>query len=355
MNRRVILLVLSAFLVFQWSVASADAAIPDGPRLAISVNGDGPGAEDEFSKVITTGPAGEDPQALLHGSGSAIGDGLSWSADGNRLAFSSSGVESTADGPYGTGWPVVGLATLGGGDPRLYPQGFLNGGEPLLAPDGLAVVFSRLKLVKELPGRENLLFKAAIWSLNVKSGSVKRLTRWRLGALINPLSFSPDGLRVVAQLLDRRGPRLVAVDLDGGRVQRLAWLPEGAQDPVYSPDGTKLALVQDRTKRFNLPKPDRPISELVVASADASGARQLLRVEGYISSPSWDPSGSRIAFLRNPAAEATGALEPEPSNKVMAINADGTCLTRVFTDPDLTLGDVAWRLGAGRGAGPIAC
>jgi hypothetical protein len=328
-NRAVIILVLVVSLLA--AAMPAAAAEPAGPRLAISAFGDGPGGEDEFSKVITTGPAGEDPQTLLRASGGSIGDGLSWSADGNRFAFPASGVKSTAEGPYGTGWPVVGLAMLGGANP-VYPRGFLNGGEPLLVPDGQSVVFSRLKLVKVLPGRENLLFKAAIWSLNVERGSVKRLTRWRLAAFIEPITFSLDGSHLISNLTDRRGPRLVAIDLGGGRNQRLAQLPEGAMEPAYSPDGTKLAFVQDRTKRFNLPKPDRPISELVVADADGSGARPVLHVKGYISFPRWDPSGSRIAFVQNPAAEGTGALEPEPNNKVMAINADGTCLTRVFAD-----------------------
>jgi hypothetical protein len=39
----------------------------------------------------------------------------------------------------------------------------------------------------------------------------------------------------------------------------------------------------------------------------------------------------------------------------MAINADGTCLIRVFTDPALILHEVAWVPGVGRGAGPISC
>ncbi len=39
----------------------------------------------------------------------------------------------------------------------------------------------------------------------------------------------------------------------------------------------------------------------------------------------------------------------------MAINADGTCLTKVFSDPDLTLYGAAWQPGPGREAGPIVC
>ena len=351
MKRCVIVLVLAVFRASLVTAAPAAAALPEGPRLSISVSGDGPGAEDEFSAVITTGPAGENPQTLLEG---WVG-GLSWSGDARRLAFSAVGVESTADGPYGAGWPVVGVATSGVSTPRVYPRAFLNGGEPVLAPDGRTVVFARLKLVRTLPGRENYLFKSAVWSLNVERGSVKRLTRWRLAAFVDPIAFTPDGSTILTELLDRRGPRIVAIDSDGSRGPRVARLPLDASEPTYSLDGTRLAYVRDKTKRFSLPKPDQPISELWVANADGGGGRRVLRVKGYISYPSWDPSGSRLAFTRDSAEEATGDREPEPGNKVMAINADGTCLTRVFTDPGLTAYEVAWVPGVGREAGPISC
>jgi WD40-like Beta Propeller Repeat len=352
-NCRVIVLVLAAFLVCLGTALPAAAATPEGPRLAISLGGDGPGAEDEFSEVITTGPAGEDPQPLLRGSGGAIGAGLSWAGDGSGFAFSAGGVESTADGPFGSGWPVVGLARLGGDAPQVYPSAFLNAGEPVLAPDGSFVVFQRVKLVKVLPDRESYLFKSSIWKLGVGDGSVKRLTRWRLAAFFEPSSFSADGSTLAAESSGYRvADGVVAIDLRRRRIARLA---RNASEPTFSPDGSKLAFVRDKTRRFQLPKPDRPVTELWVARADGSAARRVLRRSGYISSPSWDPSGSRLAFVRNPPADATGNLEPEGGNRAVAINADGTCLTRLFTDPALTLYDVAWRPGPGREAGPISC
>jgi hypothetical protein len=39
----------------------------------------------------------------------------------------------------------------------------------------------------------------------------------------------------------------------------------------------------------------------------------------------------------------------------MAINADGTCLGQVFSDPDLTLYGPVWQPGVGREAGPMSC
>lgn len=40
---------------------------------------------------------------------------------------------------------------------------------------------------------------------------------------------------------------------------------------------------------------------------------------------------------------------------LMAINADGTCLKRVYTDRETTLYAATWQPGPGREAGPILC
>jgi Tol biopolymer transport system component len=345
--RRVFALVLLAFLA--GFAMPAGAAVPEGPRLAISVS------DNEGSEVITTGPSGEDPQKLVGGKGVLIGGSLSWSAGGQRLAFSVPGARSTASGPYGTGWPVVGVTDVEGGASRSFPRAFLNAGEQVMAPNGRSVVFQRLKLVKASPDGESHLFKSSIWSLDAESGSVRRLTRWRLASFLEPISFSPDGSALVAVLYGRRGIRVVAVDLRSHRTRPLALLGRDDFEPTYSPDGSRLAFVRVKYLHSSEPLPARPVSELLVARADGSDARRLLRRKGYISSPRWDPSGSRLAFTHDPPEEATGVQEPEPGNEAWAINADGTCLTRVFTNPEMTLFEVAWRPGPGREAGPISC
>ena len=328
---------------------------PEGPRLAISVSTDGPGAEDEGSEVIMIGPTGEGAERLPSGAGTSIGDALSWSADGNRLAFGVSGVESTASGPFGTGWPVVGMAEDDGGSTRVFSRAFLNAGEPVMAPDGRSVAFERRKVIRTPPGSDSPLFKSAIWLLDVEDGSVRRLTRWRFVGVLAPISYLPDGSAIVAFLSDRRGIRIVAVDLYSHRTRPLVVLGRDDYQPTYSPDASRLAFV--RVKYRHNPKllPARPVSELLVARADGSGARRLLFRKGYISSLSWDPSGGRLAFTYDRPGDGTGLMEPEPGNKVMAINADGTCLTRVFTDPEMTVHGSAWQPGPGREAGLISC
>jgi Tol biopolymer transport system component len=325
-------------------VAQTDAATPAGPRLAVLVDGvEGPSTKTQegYTSVLSTiGPGGEEPSILIT---QPLGNQPSWSADGSLLALSATGDR----------WPVVAVDDQGRGRLKFYPRAFLNaGGDPVISPDGRTVVFERVNLVKVLPGRESYLFKSSIWSLSVRDGSVKRLTPWRLAASLDPSSYSPDGSTLAVESFgDRVVDGVVAINLRSLHVSRLA---RNASEPTYSSDGTRLAFVRLKIRRFELPKPDRPVSELWVARADGSGAKRLLRRKGFISFPSWDPSSSRLTFTRNPPNFAS-SLEPEPGNKVMAINADGTCLTKVFSDPELTLYGTAWQPGIGREAGPISC
>jgi hypothetical protein len=304
------------------------------------------------AELITVGPLGEDPQPMVaEPAYVSIGDRPSWSADGGSVALSVS-VDSDYEPParFGSGLPVLGIARADG-SLRVFPRVFLNGGDPVMAPDGRSVVFARIALVKVLPGRESYLFKSSLRSFRFKNRSLRRLTPWRLARSVTPSSFAPDGTKIAATSFDRRGLRAVEIDLRTGRFSLLA---RQAMEPSYSADGSRLAFVRRKIQYNDLPEPNRPISELWVADADGGSAQRLLRRRGFIEFPSWDPSNARLAFAPNPP-DFTGSLEREPGNELMAINADGTCLTRVFADPDLTLYGAAWRPGAGREAGPISC
>lgn len=320
------------------TVAAVGAAA--GPRLAISSFGPG-GARDA---VIAVGPSGQDLGVLVSDPNYwGIGERLSWSADGNLLAFA-------ASGPFRG--PLLGVATASGGS-RLFPRAFLNAGDPILSPDGRSVYFARSKLVKVLPGRENYLFRSSIWSLTIATGSARQRTKWQLGIPLAPSSFSPDGRMLAGTRYTRRGLEAIATNLRSGRIRVLA---RQASEPIYSPDGSEVAFV--RWKNWLASGRDDgspPINELRVTRVGSfPRSRLLLRKRKLVAWPSWDPSGGRLAFTLSRVVE-NGFESPERGDKVMAINADGTCLTKVFTDPDLILYGAAWQPGPGREAGRIDC
>lgn len=332
---------LAIALMLAGATSVAAAGFPAGPRLAISVFGSGTKARDA---VIAVGPSGRDLRVLVSDPRFfGVGDRVSWSADGSLLAFAAIGSSR---------WPLLGIATEGGNS-RVFPRAFLNAGEPVLAPNGRTAYFARAKLVKVLPGRENYLFKSSIWSLSLKNHSVKRRTEWQLGIPLVPSSLSPDGLSLAGTRETRDGPQAVAANLHTGRVTVLA---REAFEPIYSPDGSRVAFVRWRNWRASgVDNGSPPINELRVTRVGAfPRSRLLLRSRKLLAWPSWDPSGSRLAFTLSHVVE-NGYSTPERGDKVMAINADGSCLRKVFSDPEVVLYGAAWQPGPGREAGRIEC
>lgn len=102
-------------------------------------------------------------------------------------------------------------------------------------------------------------------------------------------TWAPDG-RHIAVALAADG-KVWVLDLDTGTRRRLTDrrddLPEVS--PRWSPDGTRVALVVDPLRRFELD---------IVPVDDAAGAHRLLvsDVNEGSGAPSWSPDGSHIAY-----------------------------------------------------------
>ena len=315
----------------------ATAAVPAGPRLTVVIHDALHGSE-----LITMGPTGGMQQHLIVGLDS---ERPSWSEDGSLVALAATG----------EGWDgaVVAIAKEDGSNLRVYRHAFLNADQnPIISPDGRFVAFSRAKFIKALPGRENYLFKSSIWSLDVETGKVKQRTRW-IGTVLTPSSYSPDGRRLALTVFTRHGLQASAVDLRNGRLSLLA---REASDPVYSPDGSEVAFVRWTNWRASgIDDGSPPIDELRVTRIGAfPRSRLLLRSHKLLAWPSWDPSGQRLAFTRTRVVE-NGYTDPKKGDALMAINADGTCLKKVYTDRETTLHGATWQPGPGREAGPISC
>lgn len=125
-----------------------------------------------------------------------------------------------------------------------------------------------------------------------------------------------------------------------------------ATDAAFSPDGLRLAYIGQRddvTSFFH--ETEEPIGDLYVLDL-TSGQRLRLTKTKHASeaTPSWDPSGQRIAFVRNKAR----------SSRLVEINADGTCETALPRQPTrprvhFFYEGPTWQPGPGRGASRIVC
>jgi Tol biopolymer transport system component len=350
--RRLAVAVSLALLTLGVSGATAAAPLPAGPRLAVNVSRPYP----DLGGIETVGPNGEAPVQLLDGSGEhAIdpsGQQPVWSPDGSQIAFTDS---------YGEYSPVPYVVGAEGGKPRLVSKETVLS-DPVFSPDGRWLAYSALRVVKghfERSGARSRRYGVIVdWSIravDVVTGKHKQLTPWRRHQQLTPTSFSPDGKKIAALAYDLgKSIAAVSVEVGSGRTTVLA---RNAEEPVYSPDGSRVAFI--RTKYVSSPSLGSnkvpAISDLFVMPASGGKPTKLVRVKGGLAWPSWDPSGQRISFTRLGGGSPIGSALPAQGNSVAEVNADGTCLKTLLSIKRGFYLGTAWQPGPGREAGPIAC
>lgn len=320
------------------AAGTAGAAAPEGPRLAVI-------KWDVFEGryvLETVDRTGAQPLRLAGGGERKrplpeIFEAPAWSPDGSKIAFA--GVAHSLEaGLRGDRLYVVGAD--GHGLRRL--PGTHGSISPVFAPDGNSIAFTRLS-------RRG----AGIWLANLAGGAPTRITPARRDIYMISDSFSPDGSVLLATRYAGRREEIVAVHLGTGEVKTVL---RDATEPVYSPDGTRIALVRWRPLRRR--DGTRTVSsDIFTSRADGSGLRRLTKTryqdEAY---PSWDPSGERLAFVRNlPELAENELVEIGVGASVIQVNADGTCPREILEPSFVAVYGAAWQPGPGRGVGRIPC
>lgn len=317
----------AAALVLLLAAGTASAAAPAGPRLAVIKHTWNPSR----ATLLTVDPHGRAPVRLAGGQekygpvDSLLVAPLSWRPDGAEVAY--------------TGEFSFFLAGVDGSGARRVNAASAE--VPVFAPDGHTVAFRRFR-----EGGE------AIWTIDLASGEQRQLTPSRRGLYYFASSFSPDGTTLLATRFDRdrsRGQEPVALNLSTGGVTRL--LGDG-YGPVYSPDGSKIALLREVGKPQSGGEEGGSwrATDLFVLHPASGSLRRLTRTPSKEELfPSWDPSGERIVFTRFRGSHY------EWANSIVQINADGTCETEVLARKRTVFYGAAWQPGPGREAGRIDC
>lgn len=327
---------------------------PEEPRLALTQISFNPAR----AHLLTVDPTGALPVRLT-GKGARSRVVLeptsrpAWSPDGGLIAFA-----ATLRGKGAAGKTQVFLVRPDGTGLRPLP-GTRGGSDPVFAPDGRSLVFSRYKQ-RTAPGsrgRRVVTFAStSVWRLDLDNGRQERLTPWRDGLHFFAYSFSPDGSALaLTRFDDKLGAAYDAV---------LLWLATGdvellmgeAWEPMFSPDGSALVLVRGsfRGVVIGSGREFQETTDLYLLDRERLSSRRLTRTPGkYESAPSWDSSGSRLAYVET-SNESFLSLFGF-GEVVMEINSDGSCRHKLVAYPSLALYGVAWQPGQGRDAGPISC
>ena len=281
------------------------------------------------------------------------------SPDGKQVAYAFTTIDQKRNRRNTTIWlvPVDGSAA-----PRRLTAEGSNSNSPRWSPDGskLAFLSSRNTGAQDGPAAEAP--RPQICILHMDGGEAQVLTHLKNG--VSALQWSPDGKRFVA--VSRSGPSdAVAVADRKSDVRHYKhisykfndtgwfddkrthlWIVDAATgsdkqltagddwndaDPQWSPDGTRVAFVSDRTgKEYD----GGHNKDVWVISPEGGPLAKISDHEFEDTQPRWSPDGKRIAF--------TGQTARRQFPKIYIAPATGGASTLAVEDLDLIPGQLTW-------------
>jgi TolB protein len=196
---------------------------------------------------------------------------LAWAPDGTKLALLSRS-ESSA----------IQVTNADGTEPRGYgpSRDLPNVGRLSWSPDGTKIALASNPL-RDDTGTYMVM---RIYVMNADGTNLKQLLQIRdsyedsSGLNAGGLSWSPDGTQIV---FVSRGNNwdIYVVNADGTNLRRLTNTPADNVQPVWSPEGTKIAFASKRFGNW----------QIYVMNADGTNLRRLTNIPAGAQWPSWSP------------------------------------------------------------------
>jgi dipeptidyl aminopeptidase/acylaminoacyl peptidase len=172
-------------------------------------------------------------------------------------------------------------------------------------------------------------------SAQSKKGTLDKETFMNMESVSNP-AISPDGKQIVFtrswidKVKDERVSNLWIVDVDGIRVRELTNGNWRDSQPVWSPDGKRIAFMSDRDGT----------NQLHVLWVDTREVAQLTHLEQAPSAINWSPDSEWIAF---------NAFEPD-NDPILAVKLPERPHNAQWAKPAVIVNRLAW---AADGRGPL--
>jgi TolB protein len=301
---------------------------PSG-RIAITVNSSGFGeiwvmdSDGENRTRLTT--AGEAPTDAAGSTSPA------WSPNGELIAFASTGDGREEDQ---LDFEIY-VMRLDGEEPQRLTNDRVLDATPAWSPNGTRIAFAHLQEW----GTEDL--DGVIILMDTDGQNRAQLTRHPEAAMTfdaDP-TWSPDG-KLISFTRTTFLPDLVIHSAiftiePTGENERL--LVDDGADPAWSPDGRLVAFTSTRDGNGETCFEEcRVNGEIYLMRSDGTGLRRLTTDEADDRSPAWSPDGTRIVFVSDRSDRANH------ENEIYVMAADGSDVIRITTNEVWDL-EPAWR------------
>jgi TolB protein len=195
-------------------------------------------------------------------------------------------------------------------------------GAPVWSPDGKKIAFQDRLDPRRWGGQCGQDCNVDVYVMNANGTGRRNLTR-TAGYDADPV-WSPDGQKIAYIGARGKGPMpwgkpdIHVMNADGSGQTRLTHNPQTDVHPVWSPDGRQIAFMSWHAPNW----------DIWVMNADGSGLRNLTRSPAQDVWPAWSPDGRTIAFTRT----RNFAMQSADDNQLYVMNADGSgqrLLTRI--------------------------
>jgi TolB protein len=232
---------------------------------------------------------GSDAQQLT--SYKSIALSPAWSPDGQWLAFTS----------FLRGNPQLFILRPTQG--YLKPLSTLPGvnSSPSFSPDGKLIAFAA--------GADG---NTDIWVVPAEGGTPERLTS-TFGISTQP-AWSPNGRQIVFTSTMGGSPQLYVMDAEGTNVRRLTFEDKFADEAAWAPDGVRVAYTTLVDDSFQL-----AILDL------RTNTRTVVAGPGNNESPCWSPDGTILAFVSNRTGKRQIFIT-DPAGRPRQITTEGNNL-----------------------------
>src|SRR5262245_28591989 len=197
---------------------------------------------------------------------------------------------------------------------------------PEISADGRLIAYT----VRETNWDDNA-YETEIWLADTRSGATRQLTNSRQSSM-SP-AWSPDGstLGFISDRTDTR--QLYVINPQGGEARALTNIDEGVSSFAWASDGKRIAFTstdaktpatKDRDKKygeFHVVDQEHRMAHLHVVDVATQAARTLTSGTFTVGAFAWSPDGTRIAFdhRANPSPASSGT-----ANISIVSVADGT-------------------------------
>jgi TolB protein len=154
--------------------------------------------------------------------------------------------------------------------------------------------------------------QAGLWAMDAEGGQRAYIgdspeLREQYKRAFERTQFSPDGnwRAIVQGTRETTQIYILATQVSAGIAapRQLTRLSKLNYDPVWSPDGRRIALISQTTGR----------DEIWVIGVDGSGLKELTANRAFDKHPSWSPDSGRLAFWSN----------REGTKQIFIMDADG--------------------------------